>query len=177
MNSLTDEQLMDIFRINKDGMGAIALNHLYNRYAKQLVNFFYYSLWKDYAKAQDFLHDLFLKIIGSKDKFDKNYSFQAWIYRIASNMCKNEFRSNEIDKKYQAHIIHTADIIDKEQHLNNDLQCCINSLEPEQRSLIILRFKFNLTIKEIANIFECPEGTIKSRLFYATKELTSKYNN
>lgn len=177
MDSLTDEQLMELFQMNKDGRGAEAFDHLYNRYAKRMVNYFYYSLWKDKEKAQDFLHDLFLKIMESKDKFDKNQSFQAWIFRIASNMCKNEFRTNEIDKKYQLHVINTYDIVGKEQSLNNELQVYINSLEPEQRSLIILRFKFNLSIKEIAAIFDCPEGTIKSRLFYATKELSIKYKN
>jgi RNA polymerase sigma-70 factor (ECF subfamily) len=177
MNSLTDEQLMELFSLDKDGLGAIAFDHLYKRYSKRMVNFFYYSLWKDFEKAQDFLHDLFLRIIENKEKFDKDYTFQAWIYRIASNMCKNEFRRNEIDKTYQSHVINTSDIVDKEQHLNNELQKYINSLEPEQRSLIILRFKFNLTIKEIATVFECPEGTIKSRLFYATKELSSKYKS
>ncbi|MEA3451458.1 MAG: sigma factor-like helix-turn-helix DNA-binding protein, partial [Bacteroidota bacterium] len=47
----------------------------------------------------------------------------------------------------------------------------------EKRSLIVLRFKLNLSIKEIANIYECPEGTIKSRLFKATKELSRLYKN
>ena len=177
MNSFTDEQLMELFKTNKDGKGAIAFDHLYNRYSKRMVNFFYYSLWKDSEKAQDFLHDLFLKIIEQKEKFDTNQSFQAWIFRIASNMCKNEFRNIDVNKKYQTHIINTSDIIDKEQILNNELQTYINSLEPEQRSLIVLRFKFNLTIKEIASIFECPEGTIKSRLFYTTKELSLKYKS
>jgi RNA polymerase sigma-70 factor, ECF subfamily len=175
MVSLTDEQLMEIFRLDKGGQGSIAFDHLYNRYAKRMVNYFYYSLWKDNDKAQDFLHDLFIKIIQSKDKFDENNSFQAWIYRIASNMCKNEFRSNEINEKYQAHVLNTTSIIDNEQKGNNQLQRYINSLNTEQRSLIILRFKFNLSIREIAEIYECPEGTIKSRLFSATKELSTKY--
>jgi len=176
MESLTDEQLMELFRLDKDGQGAIAFDHLYNRYAKQMVNYFYYTLWKDYEKAQDFLHDLFLKIIQNKDKFDKNNSFKSWIYRIASNMCKNEFRNNKIKEKYQSHVLHTTSgVTDNEQLLESELQIYINSLKPEQRSLIILRFKFNFTIKEIADIYKCPEGTIKSRLFYATKELSTNY--
>jgi RNA polymerase sigma-70 factor (ECF subfamily) len=175
MESLTDEQLMELFRLDKDGQSAIAFDHLYNRYAKRMVNYFYYSLWKDYDKAQDFLHDLFLKIIQSKDNFDKNNSFQAWIYRIASNLCKNEFRSSEISEKYQTHVLNTTSIAVNEQKRNNELQRYINALKPEQRSLIILRFKFNLSIREIADIYECPEGTIKSRLFSATKDLSTKY--
>jgi RNA polymerase sigma-70 factor (ECF subfamily) len=176
MNSLTDEQLMEYYQMNKDGRGAIAFDHLYNRYAKRMVNFFYYSLKCDYAKAQDFLHNLYLKIIENKHKFDKSQSFQAWIFRIATNMCKNEFRSNSINKKYHEYVKYTAELIDTGQTFINDLQAHINSLEQEQRALIILRFKFNLTVKEISNIFECAEGTIKSRLFYATKELSKIYN-
>lgn len=175
MESLTDEQLMEIFRLDTDGQGSIAFDHLYNRYAKRMVNYFYYSLRKDQDNAQDFLHDLFIKIIQNKDKFDNNNSFQAWIYRIASNMCKNEFRSNEINEKYQDHVLNTTRIIDNEQKENNELQRFINLLKPEQRSLIIMRFKFNLSIREIADIYKCPEGTIKSRLFFATKELSTKY--
>ena len=176
MNSLSDEQLMEFFQTNKDGRGAIAFDHLYKRYAKRMVNFFYYSFRNDFEKAQDFLHDLFLKIIENKNKFDKNQQFQAWIYRMASNMCKNEYRSNTINQKYQSHILYTANLIDVENFFNNEMRVYINSLEQEQRSLIILRFKLNLTVKEIANIFECAEGTIKSRLFYATKELSKIYN-
>ena len=176
MNLLTDEQLMELFLTNKDGRGAIAFDHLYNRYAKRMVNFFYYALKNDYAKAQDFLHDLYLKIIENKDKFDSNKSFQAWIYRMASNMCKNEFRSIAVSKKYKEHAQYTARLTDTGPKLNDDLRAYINSLPHEQRSLIILRFKFNLTIKEISDIFECAEGTIKSRLFYAVKELSGIYN-
>ncbi len=39
MESLSDEQLMELFRLDKDGQGAIALGHLYNRYAKWMVNY------------------------------------------------------------------------------------------------------------------------------------------
>ncbi len=177
MKSLTDEQLMEIYQINTDGRGAIAFDHLYNRYARRMVNFFYYSLQNDSEKAQDFLHDLYLKLIENKDAFDKNQSFQAWVYRIATNMCKNEFRSSAINKKYQEHVLYTTNDVDSGRTQNDDLQGYINSLETEKRSLIVLRFKFNLSIKEIAQIFECAEGTVKSRLFYATKELSKIYKN
>jgi len=175
-SSLSDEQLMEIFQYNTDGQGHIAFGHLYNRYAKRMVNFFYYSLRNDYGKAQDFLHDLFLKIIQNKDRFDHHQPFQPWIYRIATNMCKNEFRNYTIHKKFESHALQTADLIDVEQNYRLDMRIFINSLEPDQRSLIILRFKFNLTVKEIAQIYGCAEGTIKSRLFYATKELSKIYN-
>jgi len=175
MISFTDEQLMELFRINKDGQGDPAFDHLYNRYAKRMLNFFYYSLQNDYKKAQDFLHDLFLKIIENKARFDRSKQFQSWIYRMAYNMCKNEYRSLSIKKKYQDHVLYTEEISDTGQKIDRDLQLCIHSLEQEQRALIILRFKMNLSVKDIAGIMDCPEGTVKSRLFYATRELSRMY--
>jgi RNA polymerase sigma-70 factor, ECF subfamily len=175
MQHLTDEQLIDIYQSDKDGQGKIAFGHLYDRYAKLMLNFFYFTLHNDYNKAQDFVHDLFIKILEKNNTFNKNQFFKAWIYRIASNMCNNEFRKNNVIKKYQDHIKSSSGFIIINTETEKDLRKCINDLNTEQRSLIVLRFKLKLTVKEIAKIYECPEGTIKSRLFYATKELSKLY--
>lgn len=176
MKSKTDEELMKIFQNSKDDQCKIAFDHLYHRYAKQMVNYFYYALKNDNEKAQDFLHDLFLKIIENKDKFDCNQSFKPWIYRIAINMCNNEYRRKKIFHKYEEHIKASETDYYTNNYIENttekDLWNCINTMNPEKRALIILRFKFNLSIIEMALIFNCAEGTIKSRLFYTTKELS-----
>lgn len=175
MQSLTDEQLMDIYQRNKDGQGQIALDCLYNRYSKPMFHFFYFSLHNDKDKAQDFMHDLFVKIIEKQHKFDNNQSFKAWIYRIASNMCKNDFRSTKVIQKYISHILSTAEPNISNNDIERILSECISKLRQDQRSIIVLRFKLKLSVKEIAEIYECPEGTIKSRLFYAIKELSKTY--
>jgi RNA polymerase sigma-70 factor, ECF subfamily len=175
MKSLTDEQLMEIYQRNKDGQEQIALDYLYNRYAKKMLNYFYFTLHNDYDKAQDFVHDLFIKIIEDRQKFDKNQFFKPWIYRVASNMCKNEFRSNKVLQKYKDHINSTSELITLNNETEKTLRKCINKISQEHRSLIVLRYKLKFTVKEIAEIYECPEGTIKSRLFYAIKELSKLY--
>jgi RNA polymerase sigma-70 factor (ECF subfamily) len=175
MNDFSDEQLMECYQINKDGRGALALDHLYSRYAKRMINFFYYSSQNNYDRAQDLLHDLFLKVIEHKAKFNTNQPFQAWIYRIASNMCKNDFRSMSVHKKYRDHLTANTELTISDNETGEMLRACIKSLNQDQRSLIVLRFKLNLTVKEIAEIYECPEGTIKSRLFYTIKELSQLY--
>jgi RNA polymerase sigma-70 factor (ECF subfamily) len=78
-------------------------------------------------------------------------------------------------QKYHNHIISTSHTSILDDETENALRICINKLSQEFRSLIVLRFKMKLTIKEIADIYECPEGTIKSRLFNATKELSKIY--
>lgn len=175
MQHLTDEQLIAIYQSNKDGRGEIALACLYDRYAKKMLNFFYYTLHNDYNKAQDFVHDLFLKIIEKHRTFDNNQAFKPWIYVVASNMCKNEFRANKVTQKYNAHVISTTDPIVLIDETEKSIRKCIGELNQAHRSLIVLRFKLKLTVKEIAEIYDCAEGTIKSRLFHATQKLSTLY--
>ena len=175
MQRLTDEQLIEFFSSNKDGKGQAALSYLYNRYAKQMLNFFYFTLNNDYNKAQDFVHDLFLKVIEKHTSLRNNQPFKPWIYKIASNMCKNEFRDREVIQKYNNHIIYTSDPLILYDDSEKTLRLCISELNRDERSLIVLRFKLKLTVKEIADIYDCAEGTIKSRLFHTTKKLSTLY--
>lgn len=176
MHSLSDEQLMEIFCNNKDDQGQIAFDHLYNRYFQKMLTFFFFTLNNDYEKARDMVQDLFLKVINHHLKFSSERFFKPWLYRIASNMCKNEFRSFSVEKKYIHYAktsIETSEFTDGKAKAISE---SIRQLKQEHRALIVLRFKLKLSVKEIAEIFECPEGTIKSRLFYATQELSKIYN-
>jgi RNA polymerase sigma-70 factor (ECF subfamily) len=175
MDHLSDEQLIGIYRNDKDGQGHDAFACLYNRYASKMLNFFYFTLHSDYNKAQDFVHDLFLKIIEKREQFDNNQFFKSWIYRIAANMCNNEFRSNKVVQKYNEHVLSESEYLTSENETTNELRKCMRELDQDQRSLIVLRFKMKLSVREIAEIYQCPEGTVKSRLFYATKELSKLY--
>ena len=175
MQDLSDEQLIKIYQSNQDGYGQVALGYLYDRYAKLMLNFFYFSLHNDHNKAQDFVHDLFVRIIEKNQSFDNIHLFKTWIYRIASNMCKNEFRSEKVTRKYTDYIQSASEQFILTNETDNTLKKCINELRQDHRSLIVLRFKMKLSIREIAEVHECAEGTIKSRLFYATKELSKLY--
>ena len=175
MQHLSDEQLIEIFKSNKGNKGQIAFNNLYNRYAKLMLNFFYFSLDNDYNKAQDLVQDLFVKILEKHHTFNNTQFFKAWIYRIASNMCTDEFRRNIVIKKYHDQVKSSSEDVTLDSETERDLRRCISNLKSEQRSLIIMRFKLKLSIKEIAHIYECPEGTIKSRLFFAVKELSKLF--
>lgn len=175
MHKYSDEDLIDIYKSTKDGQGRKAFDCLYMRYSDTITQYFYFALYRDIEKAKDFVHDLFLKLLDSPEKFNSERKFKPWIFQVASNMCKNEFRKSEVSKKYVDHVKAT-----KNEYLNIDeseqlLSDSIRKLSQEQRSLIVLRFKIRLSIKEIAEILECPEGTVKSRLFYATKELSKLY--
>jgi len=97
-------------------------------------------------------------------------------------MCKNEYRRQEVRRNTYI------------QNSNNDVQNPENIIEQKidhkiikkvvlnelnqmdvlHRTSFVLKFQENLTIKEISNILECAEGTVKSRLFYTIQKLSNR---
>ena len=73
-----------------------AFEELYKRYAKPMLHFFYRQLYQDEDMAQDFLQDLFIKVIEKATLYHPEKKFKVWIYTLASNMCKNEYRKNDV---------------------------------------------------------------------------------
>ena len=69
----TDEELMSFIQKGKEA----AFNELYARYSNRLLHFMYRMLGQDEARAQDFLQDLFLKIVNDPSKFDLQKNFKT----------------------------------------------------------------------------------------------------
>lgn len=148
-----------------------------------MLYFFYLKLNHNSDLANDFLQDLFLKIIENPLSFDCSKKFSTWIYTLALNMCKNEYKKNTIrgakildfdfntilDDSISSTILDNND----RDFFNKQLASELNRLDELHSTTFILRFKQHLSIKEISEIMECSEGTVKSRLFYTIKKLSS----
>ena len=91
---MTDESLM--IAVSKGDQRAF--DEIYQRYSSPLLGFFIRMLWKDREKAEDFVHDIFAKIIRKPELFDPKRSFKTWVYSVANNMCKNEYKKQEVRK-------------------------------------------------------------------------------
>lgn len=178
-SSLSDEKLM--LTLSKGDKRAF--DELYARYAKALKGYFMRMLWKNESKSEDFVHDLFVKIIHNPDSFDSNRSFKTWLYSVACNMCKNEYKKQEVRKGTSPGIDQFYSISDKGVDVLNEVQMnhfgsqfekSMDELKTEHQEVFSLRHMDGLSIKEIAEVLNINEGTVKSRLFYATKQLADK---
>lgn len=178
-HQLSDEDLMRYVLKGKTQ----AYEEVYNRYADLLYRYFYRMLWRNQEKAQDFTHDLFLKIINKPESFDINRNFKTWIYSVANNMCKNEYKKIDVRKGGELPLQDFGYATD--EHLSFDLSLDwdtfyhhlyieLEKLDEIQKTTFILRFKEELSIKEIAEVTQSSEGTVKSRLFYMLKKLGPK---
>lgn len=157
----------------------LAFNELYTRYSDKLYGYILKMLWYNEVRAQDLLQDLFAKIITQPGLFDTERTFKTWVYTIASNLCKNEFKRNEVRKGTvngveQFYSLSSDANVEKEVHerqFRDALTEALMKLDTKHRQVFVLKHMDGLSIKEIAEITEANEGTVKSRLFYAIKKL------
>jgi RNA polymerase sigma-70 factor (ECF subfamily) len=178
----SDEQLMEKIRNND----VPAFEELYRRYSDRLLYYFYRMLHGNEEKAQDFLQDTFVKILEKSHYFDINRSFSHWIFAIAHNMCRNEYRRREVRKNQSDDIDIDQVFISAERNSHginekleqneflNALFTELKKFDTASNSTFILRFQEHFTIKQISEILNCKEGTVKSRLFYITRKLALK---
>lgn len=174
--TLSDEDLM--IAVGKGDQRAF--DEIYNRYSGPLLGYFIRMLWKDREKAEDFVHDIFAKIVRKPELFDPTRKFKTWVYSVANNMCKNEYKkqevrkntSNGLDQHYAVGDANTdvfAEVQDK--FFREEFDQSLDALDEKHSEAFKLRHIEGLSIKEIAEVLEISDGTVKSRLFYATKYL------
>ncbi|MDG1175680.1 MAG: RNA polymerase sigma factor [Flavobacteriales bacterium] len=175
--SYSDNELMQLV-VDKDSR---AFSELYDRYSQMLANYFFKMLWQDEEKAQDFMQDLFTKIIEKPHLFDLKRNFKTWMFSVANNMCKNEYRKQSIRKNTSYDMDEGYQIKDNQASALDSLQDSLFSekltqelelLDEKQKSTFVMRYFQDMSIKEIAQALDLSEGTVKSRLFYTLKKLT-----
>jgi len=175
---MTDESLM--IAVSKGDQRAF--DEIYQRYSSPLLGYFIRMLWKDREKAEDFVHDIFAKIIRKPELFDPKRSFKTWVYSVANNMCKNEYKKQEVRKNTsngldETYVVkdHNANVLSEvsDNQFRYEFEKSLEGLDGKHSEVFKLRHLEGLSIKEIAEILEISDGTVKSRLFYATKYLAS----
>ncbi len=170
----SDEELMSLLIECEK----LAFDELYIRYSKSMLNYFYRMLYFDKERAEDMLHDLFLKIIEKPFLFNTEKKFSTWIYTVAGNMLKNEFRDTQIHSGHKkAYGDQQETRVDNGQKVDSKLFFSklnreLDKFDIELKQIFVLRHFDEMSIKEIAEIVSCPEGTVKSRLFYMNKKLS-----
>ncbi|MDX2249205.1 MAG: sigma-70 family RNA polymerase sigma factor [Bacteroidia bacterium] len=173
----SDEELMKLIA-EHDERG---FDELYRRYADRMLHYFWRMFYHDEEKAQDFVQDIFVKIVEKPHLFHPEKRFSTWIYSVASNMVKNEYRSREVrkiittmDDMSRIPVAETLDetALDRQKFIAR-LEDELENLSENHREVFVLRYQEELSIKEIGEVMGCSEGTIKSRIFYCLQKLAN----
>ncbi len=145
-----------------------------------------YRLLSERTEAEDASQEAFLRAYLNLQRYDPSRSFKTWLLTIASNHCIDRLRRRRmqwlsIEDDPLPNLSLSSDepepedvSIMKEQ--SAALQSILDQLSPEYRAAVVLRYWYDYSYSEIADILDTTESAIKSRLFRARQLLAEKLN-
>ena len=133
---------------------------------------------KDVQIAEDIVQDSFIKALKALESFREDSSFYTWIYRITVNTSKNflvsKKRKSELlnsdlseEASYEIEPVETyspEDLLQATQ-LKKVITETIDQLGEDTRTALTLRELDGLSYEQIADVVNCPVGTVRSRIF------------
>lgn len=177
-DKMTDEALFERYQDGDER----AFSELAARYEPQIKGFLFKRL-KDEERVQDLTQDTFLRVHRARERYDTGRKFSTWIYTIASNLLKNEYRNRSrrretafSDLRSDGSDARPVEFESKGEdpernayrgELREAIEEAIGQMEEHHRIPFVMREVEDRTYEEISEAIGVPVGTVKSRLFRA----------
>lgn len=173
MDNLSDEELFTkVQKGSKESMEIIV-----KRYYKNIFRYIYMKIG-EYHTGEDLCQEVFCKVYNKRKTYSSKYPVKVWIYKIAHNIIVDYFRSkkakekkNTVELKYDME--EKNNIIEIELFKNN-IEDLTEGLNENQKEVVNLRFKDQLTLEEIASVTNSSKNTVKTRLYSGIKYIKNK---
>lgn len=148
-----------------------------------------YRMLNNRHEAEDIAQETFIRAYVNIHSFDDQRKFSTWLYRIATNLTIDRIRKRKPDYFLDAEIKGTEgldmysqlaidDRLPEEEveglELQDHIHKEISDLPPKYRSIIILRYLEDFSLKEISDILDIPLGTVKTRIHRGREALRKK---
>ena len=163
-----------------------AFDELVVKYSPRLYGLVYH-MTSNKEDTHDLLQEIFAKAFRSLPKFQGKSSFYTWIYTIATNMTFNFLKKRKrratwsldhvdsgiqndeamVDLGHASNPRHQSDVNELQKKLNEAMQ----ALSKDHRAVVTMYDIQGVPHSEISKILKVSEGTVRSRLFYAHKQL------
>ena len=139
----------------------------------------------DAEEARDVAQLVFLRVWDSLARYDEKYSFNTWLYRIATNLSIDFLRANRSRERAHGATLHL--VRSREAALEEEATHALESsqvaelfervssgLSEKQKAAFVLREIEGLDSRDVAQILGCGESTVRNHLFNARKALQKK---
>ncbi len=151
-----------------------AQQRLYESFHRRVFRLLVRMVGRD--DAEDLLQQVFLQVFRTLNQFQGQSQFETWLYRVSVNESLQHLRKQRSRRTVSLE----SDIMDRKLDQVRDfdqkelMEYALERLEPELRSLFLLREVENQSYAEIAVVLQIPEGTVASRLGRA-RQLLKQY--
>ncbi len=173
---MTDEQIM--LAVKGGNLDLASL--IYDRYSKLIYNYFL-RLSFNREISQDLMQTVFFRLIKYRRSYKPKNKFRSWIFRIARNVFADYLKSDEaarsnfVDlKEINASIDAEKDDQEKAEMIRN-LQTALTMIPHGHRDILILKGYQQLKNREIAELLNCSENTVKGKVHRAVISLRKAF--
>jgi len=173
LRELSDEELILEFQKNNT---EAAFNILVQRYKNPLTNFVFRFLG-DYEACNDVVQETMIKVYRYKDSYSSVAKFSTWIYTIAGNLARTEYRRqrrrnlfsiNDYGEDHSTYDLpdesYRPDVVTDSGIKDEIIQKALLKVKESYREAVILRDIQGMSYEEISEILGINEGTVKSRI-------------
>ena len=156
-----DEELVRIFTESADSSAFEALMHRHESRVYGLA----YRMLGNRSDALDATQEVFTSVFRKASSFQGRSAFTTWLYRLATNVCHDSIRRRKRTAQ-PAETSDSPDPSDRTAEAENRLlvEAALARLPYDQREALVLLEIYGCSYREIAEIAEVAEGTVKSRI-------------
>ncbi|QPK63373.1 RNA polymerase sigma factor [Methylomonas sp. LL1] len=168
-----DEQVL-LQRIIMGDM--LAFEAFYKVYYPRLFRFIL-RMTRSPDSVEELIQETLMVVWEKPDRFNHDSKISTWVFGIAYHkalkaMSNSNRRGNDVDVDELAETLGDPSANQAQSQENQDwLNRALAALPPDQRAVIELTFYYDLPYQDIAKILDCPENTVKTRMFHARKKL------
>lgn len=172
---IADEELV---RLYVETQRNVYFEELYDRYVDKVYRKCL-SFVKNEAQAEDFTHDIFLRVVLKVGSFKEHAKFSTWLYSITYNYCMDQVR--QVKKQAEVAFDENFDLEDDTEDLElvemqtQGLKKALQKIDPEEKAILLMKYQDNFSIKEISETFKISESAVKMRLMRTKEKLKKIY--
>jgi len=153
----------------------------YDEFKHKIYSYLYYRSGRNKGLAEDLTAEVFLKALEKFHTFKKDSSFQSWIYAIAHNHLIDYFRRS----KELVDIDLLENVIESDTDSKNVLikrlaveqtEELLEYLSDEEKEIVLLRYHRELSMREIGDIVDKEETTVRVIIHRAIGKMRKKYD-
>lgn len=176
MKHLSDEELVRLYVKTQRNPYFEAL---YTRYCDKVYRKCL-SFTKNSERAEDFTHDIFIRVVTKLSGFREQAKFSTWLYSVTYNYCMDQLRSprqKEVysDEPYEGVGLYDDDDAEMAEMEAQRLTKALDHLTSDERGLLMMKYQDDISIRDIADAQKVTESAVKMRLMRAKEKLRKRY--
>ncbi len=156
-----------------------ALEQLYHNYHNRLLRFISRTTGRA-DRIEEVINEVMYVVWQKAGTYNQSCKPSTWIFGIAYNKARKSMQKTKFDQAESLDLMDSEnaqfgqnDPKLKQLELRNTLENAFVVLSPEQRTVIELTYFHGMHYDEIAQLMDCPENTVKTRMYHARKKLAS----